>query len=204
MLLNKNMQIKPKIFIAVPSMGHIKTELASRLLYWTKNHSGIAHATCGVTPVDHARNEIVRVFLKSDCTHLFFVDSDTVPPTEAIAKLLAVDSDIVSGITHIYRDGGIVNNCFTDFSSDENGSTMTAVVEDTGVVAIERCGGSCVLIKREVLEKMGGKWFQNIWNDEYTGYVSEDLSFCDKARDLGFKLFCATDVICEHSKELLI
>lgn len=198
------MENKPKIFIAIPTMGHMKTELASRLLYWTKKYAGVAHATCGVTPVDHARNEIVRVFLKSDCTHLFFIDADTIPPTNAIERLLKVGKPIVSGITHIYRDGGIVNNCFTDFSTNEEGSKMTAVIENTGVVPIERCGGSCVMIERAVFEKMGGKWFQNIWNEEYTGYVSEDLSFCDKARELGFELFCDTEVICDHSKELLI
>lgn len=195
---------EPKIFIGVPTMGHMKTDLASRLLLWTKQFKGVAHATCGVTPVDHARNEIVRVFMKSDCTHLFFVDADTIPPVDAIKKLLAMDTDIASGITHIYRDGGIVNNCFTDYSTNADGSKMTAVVEDTGIVEIERCGGSCMLIKREVFEKIGEKWFQNIWNEAYTGYISEDLSFCDKARELGFKLKCDTSLVCVHAKELLI
>ena len=185
-------------------MGYIKVELMSRILLWTKKYPHTAHATCGVTPVDHARNEIVRIFLKTDCTHLFFVDHDTVPPADAVDKLLAADKDIVSGITHIYRDGGIVNNCFTDYKANEEGSIMTAVTENTGIVPIERCGGSCVMIKREVIEKMPQPWFQTLWDKEYKSYISEDLSFCDKARENGFSLFCETSVVCDHAKELMI
>lgn len=185
-------------------MGYIKTELASRLLVWTKKHAGVAHATCGVTPVDHARNEIVRTFLKSECTHLFFVDADTIPPEDALEKLLNVDADIASGITHIYREGTIVANCFTNYSEDGEFSRMDTVVENTGTVPIERCGTSCMLVKREVFEKLGAKWFQNVWNEDYTGYISEDLSFCDKARKEGFKLACDTSVVCLHSKEILL
>lgn len=193
-----------KVLIAIPTMGYIKTDLVSRLLYWVKNFKGIAHATCGVSPVDHARNEIVRNFLKTDCTHLFFVDSDTVPPVEALEELLKMNVDVASAITHIYRDGGIINNCFTDYTSNEFGTTMTAVIEHTGIQEVVRCGGSCLLIKREVLEKVEIPWFLNEWNEKFTGYVSEDLYFCDKAVKAGFKIFCNTDIVCEHSKELMI
>lgn len=197
-------EVEPKVFIAVPTMGHIKTELVSCLIHWRMSLKGVIHATCGVSPVDHARNEIVRKFLTTNCTHLFMVDADTIPPNDAIQKLLDLDKPVASGLTHIYRDGSVIPNCFINCKTGAEVSTMEAVIQDTGVREIERCGGSCVLIKREVLEKLGGKWFQNIWNEDYTGYTSEDLSFCDKVRAAGFTIWADTSIMCQHSKEILL
>lgn len=212
-----------KIWISVPTEGarNMHFELVARLLHWTRC-GGFVSATVGVHPIDHARNESVRTFLNPptqafkdwDFTHLFFVDDDTVPPNEAIVKLLALDKPIATGITPIMRMQGDeltqVYNCFLETTKVQNalGETVTQLnsidPDSTEPVQIERCGGSCLLIHRDVLEKMAAPWFKNLWNEEYTTYLGEDFYFCDKAREAGFEIWCDPTVKCKHAKLLFL
>ena len=50
---------------------------------------------------------------------------------------------------------------------------------------------ACTLIKREVLENMPQPWFFPTNN-------GEDLSFCKRATDAGYKIYCDTELICGH------
>lgn len=204
---------KAKVMIAVPTDGsHIHIELARRLIVWSRS-GALVTALAGVRPVDHARNEAVRVFMRpeyADFTHLFFVDDDTVPPFDAIDKLLALDADVASGITKILRmddpkgEAFTAWNCFLTAEEDENGSRMLTVDEDTGVQKIIRAGTSCMLIKRDTLEKVGCPWFQTVWKPDYSGYKSEDIAFCDKVVELGMTILCDTSVKCGHFKGVML
>lgn len=195
-------------------MGKIDVGLASRLVAWGRENAFIS-ATVGVMPVDHARNESVRKFLSNpkvaNYTHLLFVDEDTVPPPNAIAKLLALDADVATGVTPIMRadpEVGMVTipNAFTKVEHDENKkqSSMTPVVENSGVVEVVRAGASCLLIKRKVFESLQDPWFKFKWLPDYSGYTGEDLYFCDLAREKGFKIMCDTSVICQHAKTIML
>lgn len=195
----------PKIFIGLPTMGKINVNLASQLLYWVKYHKLMVHASVCVTPVDHARNEIVRVFLKSDCTHLLFIDADTVPPPATIERLLACKKPVASALTSIYRRDSFAYNCFTHVEEMPDGSKqMHCVEKDTGIVPIESCGASCMLIERSVFLKVKNPWFLNTWNADHTSYVSEDISFCKKVKDAGLDIVADTALVCGHVKELTI
>lgn len=59
-------------------------------LYW--------HQLSNESLITRARNELVRLFLASDYSHLMFIDADMVFDGEAVPTLLAADVDIVCGI----------------------------------------------------------------------------------------------------------
>jgi GT2 family glycosyltransferase len=200
-----------KVFISVPTLGgKIHINLMAHLIAWSKAGAQV-NAMVGVSPVEHARNEAVRAFLMGNYDYLFFVDDDTVPPIDAIKKLMEADKDIVSGITPIMRrnDQGEMEtswNCFLKREDDiEKGiTTLETVDKNTGLQEVISCGGSCLLIKRDAFLKIGSPWFFVEWNKDHTGYVGEDLSFCKKAREAGYKIWADTSVICQHAKEILI
>jgi GT2 family glycosyltransferase len=52
--------------------------------------------------------------------------------------------------------------------------------------------GFCMLIKKEVIEKIG------YFSPEFDPAVFEDLDYCLKARQAGYKLYCAGDVFIHH------
>lgn len=54
-----------------------------------------ALTTCSI--IQHARNILANNFLNSDCTHLFFLDSDVGFDTSAVLYMLSQDKEIIGG-----------------------------------------------------------------------------------------------------------
>lgn len=206
--------MKPKILIGLPTMGSIHTLLAVTVLAWvsqavqTGKYNISVYPTLNVVPVDNARNEIVKEFLKSDCTHLLFVDADTLPPIGGIEKLLAMNVPIASGITPIVEldeknEPWRKWNCVD--MNDQH------VQPNTGIVEIKGAGGSCLMIQRQVLEKMPFPWFRFTYQDDngkktLNGdplIISEDIFFVSMARGAGFKAYADTSLIARHSKAII-
>lgn len=207
-------------------MGHINASLVSALIQWSKKFQQDElgfYFTFKVAPVDRARNEIVKFFLSErknkktgeimePFTHLFFVDSDTLPPPDAIQRLLDMDKDIATGVTPIlHYDAekmvwGTLDNCFTHQDKDDDKAIRTHAIErNTGIKKIWRCGGSCLMIKREVFEKLEKPYFMFEYNEDGTQHTrSEDLRFCDKATEAGFEIWCDTSMVCNHFKDVML
>ena len=135
---------------------------------------------------------------------MFFLDDDTIPPLDAIDKLMAIDKDIATGITWGKRADEI-NKPMIGFQNPVNGAPqwdMNWIWPD--VFEIDVCGLSCCLIKRSVLEKMDKPRFMWNWKYQHKGggttevYQGEDIFFMLKAREIGFHVWCNSDVRCQH------
>lgn len=196
-----------KVMIGLPTMSYVHTFLMSRILGWLlDNKVNLAfYATINSQPVDRAREEIVDEFLKTDATHLFMIDSDTIPPHDAIYKLLDADEDIISGLTPIVaydKDKEIMYrkwNC-----ADFDGNLLSP---NTGIKEVRGAGGSCLMIKRNVLETLSRPCFRNTFKFSNDGkvehFISEDVFFIVKAIGQGFKPKADTSVVCMHYKQTL-
>jgi GT2 family glycosyltransferase len=202
---------KPHILIAVPTMGEINTMLVAMITKWiaeafnTGDYSVSFYPTACVSPVDRAREEIVDVFLQSKCTHLFWIDSDTVPKPDALKRLLAHDADIVSGLTPIIiYDEGSKDSDSNGFKKKWNcvGLDEKHLTPNTGVHKIFGAGGSCIMVKRAVYEAVERPCYKFITKDAKgeEAYVSEDIYFCLLARTKGFEPICDTSIIAAHYK----
>jgi len=204
---------KPHVLIAVPTMGSINTLLVVMITQWiaeaynTKDYNVSFYPSTCVSPVDRAREEIVEEFLKTDCTHIFWIDSDTVPKKDALRKLLDRDEPIVSGITPIIvYDEERKDSDSNGFKKRWNcvGMDDKHVQPNTGVRYIRGAGGSCILVKREVYEKMEKPYYKFVYEDEIgqPRTVSEDIYFVMKAITIGYKPLCDTSVIAGHYKSI--
>jgi hypothetical protein len=214
---DKSVDPAVNLLIAVPTMGSVHPILASRLIEWgqafPKGQISF-YFTFKVSPVDRARNQVIEFFLaKKQFTHLLFIDSDTIPEPDAPFRLLARNMPIVSGMTPILSYTGDENgwatydNCFIARNSDDNGKVIETVIasRNTGLQEIFRCGASCLLISREVAEKLEKPLFKFITNPAGTSHTkSEDIFFCDLAKAAGYQIFADTDVICQHYKDIML
>lgn len=206
---------KIKILVGIPTMGSLHPLLVSSMLGWARHFKGDQinfYFTFRVAGVERARNQIVDYFLKGDFTHLFFVDSDTIPTPDALTRLLGHQKDIVSGMTPILKltDKGeweTFDNCFVNAERDEKGKIIKTYIakRNVGLVKIFRCGTACLLIRRDVFEKIAKPYFKFDSNEDGTQHKrSEDIYFCDSVREKGLEIYADTDVICQHAKDIII
>lgn len=178
---------EPYIMIATPCYGGMIHECYLRGLT-----SLVAKTTGAGLPIrlstvvnesliTRARNDLVKHFLMTECTHLIFVDSDIGFTAEDVLRLVQHDKDVVVGA---YPLKGIRWSNITDpkecldvedikrrtteyvvnfqFSSEENLKAGRLDVVD-GLIEVKDAGTGFMCIKREVIEKM----IKNIPDLEY-------------------------------------
>lgn len=141
-----------------------------------------------------ARNQIVE---NTTMDAVFFVDPDMVIPQKAIETLAKHDLDIVSGLyfKRHYPFFPEANKKSAD------GRLWEPILDypDSGLMEAESVGAGCLLVKRDVLLKIGYPQFEYI-----EGVRSEDFDFCEKARKAGYKIMVDCSVKCGHTTEEIV
>lgn len=141
------------------------------------------------------RNELRKMFLALDSTHMLMMDSDVVLPENALEKLLEKNLPIVGGWHPMYgsnggawSEGKFVNGRFHHLSPQK------------GLTEVDMVCMGCILIRREVLEKVefesGNS--ETILQESGSCFMGEHIAFARKCQALGYKLFLDGDVICKH------
>lgn len=152
----------------------------------------------------YGRNNVIYKTLGylPGATHVFFVDRDVLPPVDAIERLLAHDKDIVVGATPIYR--GEPAWSVMKYDPDETVDNVFNAIPYTELpdkmFRAHHFGGTTVLIKRHVLEKMEYPWYQDVFAPGAL-LLGQDLFFTAKAKQMGFELWCDPTVKCEHIRQ---
>jgi glycosyltransferase involved in cell wall biosynthesis len=147
--------------------------------------------------IDQIRNLIAEWAKRYD--YLLSVDSDIVLPRDSLRKMLAADKDIVTGL-YIQRIPD--THTLEVYMVNQNGG-MTNIPHEllakhNGIVEVAGCGFGCVLIKGDVFRKMEYPHFYYQSALDHKNTVSEDVFFCKKARDLGFRVWADTTIKCDH------
>jgi len=146
------------------------------------------------SPIDRARNYLVSEALKHDATHIWFIDTDQVIPKGTLEALLDMDGDIVSPL---YFEKGIPYwPCFRIW--DKNGNyRRTNHIKWNDYMEIDGVGMGCSLIKAKVFKKVRKPWFKWVVKGGES-VLGEDLYFCKKAKNAGFKILLNTHFVVGH------
>jgi hypothetical protein len=150
-----------------------------------------------------ARNRAVAYFLNNDVCkdrdYLMFIDSDILFEKDHIDMLMESDAPILAGL-YCKKEKGIAP-CL---------NTLPGHVETKVGGYVEIAGTGFLRIHRKVFEKMRpgmAAHYTNHGNDEWdffpvgvvnNEYLSEDWYFCDKARQLGFKIMLDSRIQLRH------
>lgn len=138
-------------------------------------------------------------------TDLYFVDSDVEPPPNTLQKLLAHDLPIVAGIYPMNVNGEKA------WSFKTEGESCSKVYGDwrrwgtqlsDGLMDVTAVGGSTLLVKREVFEKLKRPWFLIVYkpiDEEGRCYdYGEDEYFSKTAIEAGYHIKVDPSIICKH------
>jgi CRISPR/Cas system-associated protein endoribonuclease Cas2 len=140
--------------------------------------------------ITRARNQILHQFMKSDCTHLLFIDSDIEFKPEAILDLLNFDKDVVACT---YPKKSFNWNKFMHSMKNENESKESfhsrgldyaynllyndgCIITQGQFVKVKHVATGFMMIQRNILEKLCKKYTElNIISDNLS---SKDEEYC--------------------------
>lgn len=218
--LGKNLKVdsnpisKPKIkvYAGIPSTG---TRSDAQLYWWRRMEKQYAEEIEFIFPEiyvgrifhDFARNSYVEQFLASEADVLFFLDSDVVP-SERFLELITKHGDEwkLAGAPYpvwMTPPGhSIPQVVFTVYDGKDGGPGLNPCpIPESGTAFVNGIATGCILIKREVLEKMSKPYFEFKYNPENREMTEgEDLGFCRKVNDLGYKFFIDFSMLAHHYK----
>jgi hypothetical protein len=145
--------------------------------------------------VDVARNMITSEACQyRDVTHLMWIDDDMTFAPDAVQRLVDRDLPIVGGLCHNRR------HPYMPILVKETQRGCSFMYDyPEGLVEVDATGAAFLLVKKEVFFKMYETTGEGWWTPKG---VSEDISFCRRARQAGYKVFVDTRVKIGHMGEV--
>jgi len=194
------------IAVVIPTRDFVNSGFAYDLARLVGYHVGttqdkIVIYTSSGTLLSSQRQDLARDAVKAGCTHTLWLDSDMRFPKDVLSRLLARDKGIVCANYAKRRfptepiavrknqpgeDATVINRVYTEEDS-------------TGLVEVDYCGMGVMLVKAEVYKAMEYPWFAIPWVPAAEDYIGEDVWFCRRAAENGYKTFVDQDV----SKEVM-
>ena len=197
---------KPLVFICIPNMGELRTELVTMLLFWAKSdkYNIKIYMPTGMLPLDNARSHCVNKFIElsnDENDRLWFIDADIVPPPNGLEVLMEHDKDVVGLLCFMMKpdDSGQLVPLPIALKYNEE-KKYIIYWEGKGLTEIDAFGGGCVMSKRKVFEKIGGRAYEFHYYPDGTLKLVGDYDFCQKVQKAGMKVYVDYSTICGHIK----
>jgi glycosyltransferase involved in cell wall biosynthesis len=190
-------KMNKKILIAIPTAKYVETATFKSIydLDVPEGYETELQFFYGYQ-IDQIRNLIANWAIHYD--YLFSVDSDIVLPKDTLTKMINHNKDLVSGL-YIQRKPG--EHILEIYFPNQLGGVSNVPydsIKNAGLIEIAGCGFGCVLVKSEVIRTIGYPQFVYKSALDHNNTVSEDVYFCAKAKEKGFKLFADTSILCDH------
>lgn len=143
--------------------------------------------------VHRARMEMTATFLKTNHTHLFWIDSDIEFTPDDVARLWNLNADIACGCYAMKKRDK------QWFAAWKDGKLVKDLDQFEGPIDVDYAGTGFLLIRRDVIETLAHavpKWEGAngqvpalFMTPIYNGCLeSEDYHFCRIAREAGYKI----------------
>ncbi len=160
----------------------------------------------GEAAITRGRSNLAATFLGTDFQTMAMLDADILIEPEAFLTLLRLNKPV---------RGAAVSLKTHDHSESLNiykvGERVKRAEMPADPFEVDYLGGAVMLVEREVIETLSEidalKYFDpingpgcHIFAEQIVdgALLSEDYSFCHRAREHGFSIWCHPEVICGH------
>jgi hypothetical protein len=143
-------------------------------------------------------NQLVdTMLLTPENAWIWIMGDDHVIPAETLTRLLEHGKDIVVPLCLMRMPP--YKPVIYDSFDEENGVRQCVDLDDYpngGLIRVHSAGNGGMVIRREVFERMPAPWFE--YGKVSPTTLAEDVYFCDKARELGYDIWCDLDAPLGH------
>ena len=192
------------ILIAIPSMEFVPATFCQSLAMLEKVGNCAVAFQVGSLVYD-SRNALGKKALEMNADYVMWFDSDMMFEPDVMVRMLEEmkenDLDILSGV--YYRRSHPYTPVLFDKLEIKDGQVITtefAEIPD-GLFEVGGCGFGCVLMKAEVLFDVMSKYLDLF---SPLGKCGEDLSFCIRARECGYKIYADSAYNLGHHSHTII
>jgi len=221
------MPFKPKVYVATPCYDSMRVETCVSLLdtFSALGGAGIEckFKTVRTSLVTHGRNLLTAGFLNSGFDYMLFVDADVEFQPEAVMRMLVPEKDVVCTPYRVKEDKMKFAVKFKDKDWIKVLPFDMVEIEEgpAGLMLIKRVVFERLMDKHPELKinfnestrmKMNkeigaeddaiAKYMYNFWDTTFrldTGeWKGEDLAFCNRATEAGFKIYANLDSWTTH------
>jgi glycosyltransferase involved in cell wall biosynthesis len=151
--------------------------------------------------IDQIRNLIAHWAVNFD--YLFSVDSDIVLPPDALVKMLSHNTDMVSGVYIQRKPGQEIVEVYRKTQNGGYANIPFSELKPQGLHKVDACGFGCVLVKSDVIRKIGYPQFVYKSALDHSHTFSEDVYFCQEAAKHGAKIFVDSTIVCDHKGSIV-
>lgn len=202
-----------KIFIGIPNYGGVKALTFGTIV------QAIGSIGCNIqlslypdcALIAFARSELLGRFLRSDCSHMLFIDCDISFDPSLINRMLGTNKDV---ITAVYSS----RHPPYDVKINKSESSKIIKVNRERLIEIHSTGLGCTLISRRAVEETckffpeleyfsdgGSKSYALFLEavrpappDNIPKFMGEDIMFYWRLRDAGFPAYAMVDAVVKH------
>ena len=208
----------PYLMIATPMYGGVCTmsycvSLALTVADAARNRRDIAYKPGGDSLVTRARNLLTNEFLRSDCTHLLWIDADIGWEPDAIWRMMDSGKDIIAGV---YPKKCLPIAWPMNFMTQGQNEPLPTCPE-TSFIRVKDAPTGFMMIRRNVIEALLARHPE--WACKFSGgdspvhgfalweafidsdgmYLSEDFGFCRRAQAAGFEVWVDPAIRLSHT-----
>ena len=201
-----------RIMVAVPSREQIDVNTVKCLMQLERDARLNPELDVVVeiepgTIIHDLRYAMAQKAIEERYDYVFWIDSDMVFNSDILIDLLTDDKDIVTAVCFMRRspyEPCIYQKLRLGRTLEEDQVEKYLEYPKNKLFEVEACGMAMCLMKIEALRQilsLSGQPFFPLRNDHRT--LGEDLSFCYKARSLGYKIYADPRVYVGHIGKLV-
>ena len=191
-----------KILIAIPCMDMVSARFAQSLSTLKKTEHCVVSFLINSLIYD-SRNKLSEYAMKGEFDFVLWLDSDMVFPPDTLERMLKTldEHDEIDILQALYfrRGAPFSPVAFDVLEINDRGECNFQDMEivPTELKEIAGCGFGCVLMRTDCLLDIAAKYGGNVWFSPI-GNVGEDCSFCIRARNEGYRIFCDPTINIGH------
>lgn len=194
-----------KTLIAVPCMDQVAAPFAQNLAAMEKKGEVFVSFLIG-SLIYESRNTLAKQAIATKADYTMWLDSDMTFAPDTMTRLqqhMEEGKDIVTGL-YFRRRPPFTPVLFKTLERIDEDSAKHENYDDypdNSLFEIGGCGFGCVMTRTSVLEDVFlnyHKCFDPVCS------IGEDLAFCLRARELGYKIYCDSTIKCGHVGQLVV